>query len=81
MNSMTIALPQNESNVVFPTRAQLFPCAVRRFRRSRRMVLDCENCHTITRHNPQRMRRCPICGVPVWTQEPGKPHRKVVTPL
>jgi hypothetical protein len=77
----TIALPQEQSNtVVFPTRTQLFPCAVRRFKRSRRMVLDCEACHTITTRNVQALRHCPTCGVPLLVQEPGKPHRKVVTP-
>jgi hypothetical protein len=52
-----------------------FPVATRRWRMVRKMELHCE-CGTITRHNPQSMKRCPVCGSPVATLHPGRPHRK-----
>lgn len=75
----SIAVPQEQSNTpMYPVRGpSFFPVATRRYRAVRKMELHCEGCGTITKHNPQRMRRCPICGSPVATLCPGKPHRKV----
>jgi rRNA maturation endonuclease Nob1 len=71
----TLAAPSFESNIP-PTRADLFPCAVRRWKRSRRMELHCENCRTVTKRNVQALKWCPVCGVPMLVLEPGKPHRR-----
>jgi rRNA maturation endonuclease Nob1 len=57
-------------------RTVTFP-AFREFTATRKMVLHCYNCKTVTRRNPQSLKFCPVCGANVLINEPGKPHRKV----